>query len=328
MGELTELQLFWSLVLCFSLLMYLVLDGFDLGVGILFGFTRDALQRDSMMDSIAPVWDGNETWLIVVGAGLYAVFPGAYAIFFSALYLPIVLLLIALIFRGVAFEFRYRSKRHRWFWDGGFFVGSLVVAFVQGAGIGALIEEFPVENGQFAGDALTWLSPFSILTGLGLVVGYTLHGCTWLAVKTSGDLRERVYRLMPILLVTVAIILISTFCYTWIAGLDLFTRWQNWGRIWLFPLLTIMSIILMWWAMQRRKDYLLFSISALLIVSAFSVLAASFAPYIIPFSLTIADAASTESALLFLFWGAGLFALPIILVYTITVYWMFRGRVC
>jgi len=195
--DLTSLQWFWMLALAFALLIYLILDGFDLGVGILFGTTRNDAWRSTMMRTIAPVWDGNETWLLAAGAGLYAAFPVVYAIFFSALYLPVVLMLCGLMFRGVAFEFRVRATRHRKLWDGGFFAGSLVVSFVQGAAVGALIEELAVEQGQYVGGPLDWLSPFAVICGIGLVAGYSLHGACWLVAKTRGELREWAWRRIP-----------------------------------------------------------------------------------------------------------------------------------
>ncbi len=181
-----------------AILLYVILDGFDLGVGILFGTTRDEALRVQMMDTIAPFWDGNETWLVVIGAGLFAAFPVVYAVFLGAFYLPVLLLLFGLIFRGVAFEFRYRSERMRWVWDWGFFLGSTVVAFVQGAAVGAMMRGIPVVNGQFAGGPFDWLHPFAILTGIGLVLGYALLGAGWLVLKSEGALRDWAYAPHPV----------------------------------------------------------------------------------------------------------------------------------
>jgi Cytochrome bd terminal oxidase subunit II len=181
---------FWVGVIAFAILAYVILDGYDLGVGILFGTTANEQHRVTMMNAIAPYWDGNETWLVLVGAGLFAAFPMVYAIFLPAFYLPVALMLLGLIFRGVAFEFRYRSTRMRPVWDLGFFLGSLVAAFVQGAAIGTMVQELTVIDGHFAGGPFEWVTPFSVLCGIGLVLGYALLGAAWLVLKTEGDLRD------------------------------------------------------------------------------------------------------------------------------------------
>ncbi|WP_287320228.1 cytochrome d ubiquinol oxidase subunit II [Mesorhizobium sp.] len=189
----SDLALFWAAVIAASILVYVILDGFDLGVGILFGTTRDEEMRSRMMSSLAPFWDGNETWLVVIGASLFAAFPAVYAVFLGAFYIPVLLMLIGLISRGIAFEFRYRSGRMRPLWDAGFFVGSLLVAFAQGAAIGGLMRGIPVANNQYAGGSFSWLHPFPILTGIGLVLGYMLLGAGWLIVKNDGALRDWAY---------------------------------------------------------------------------------------------------------------------------------------
>ena len=191
--EPSNLALFWAGVIACAILLYVVLDGLDLGVGVLFGTTREEAHRVRMMGTIAPFWDGNETWLVVIGAGLFAAFPDVYAVFLGAFYLPVLLLLLGLIFRGVAFEFRFRSERMRWLWDWGFFLGSTVVAFVQGAAVGAMIRGIPVVDGQYAGSPFGWLHPFAVLTGIGLVLGYALLGAGWLVLKSDGELRDWAY---------------------------------------------------------------------------------------------------------------------------------------
>jgi cytochrome bd ubiquinol oxidase subunit II len=192
--EPSHLALFWAGVLACSILVYVILDGFDLGVGILFGTTRDEACRVLMMDTIASFWDGNETWLVVIGAGLFAAFPDACAAFLGAFYFPVLLMLFGLIFRGIAFEFRFRSEHMRPVWDWGFFLGSTLVAFVQGAAIGAMMRGIPVANGQYAGGPFRWLHPFAILTGIGLVLGYALLDAGWLVLKSEGELRDWAYR--------------------------------------------------------------------------------------------------------------------------------------
>jgi hypothetical protein len=191
--EPSNLALFWAGVIACAILLYVILDGLDLGVGVLFGTTREEAHRVRMMGTIAPFWDGNETWLVVIGAGLFAAFPDVYAVFLGAFYLPVLLLLLGLIFRGVAFEFRFRSERMRWLWDWGFFLGSTVVAFVQGAAVGAMIRGIPIVDGQYAGSPFGWLHPFPVLTGIGLVLGYALLGAGWLVLKSDGELRDWAY---------------------------------------------------------------------------------------------------------------------------------------
>ena len=204
---------FWAAVIAFAILMYVVLDGFDLGVGILFGTQASEQHRTTMMGAIAPFWDGNETWLVLVAAGLFATFPMVYAIFLPALYLPVALMLLAIIFRGVAFEFRERSTTMRPVWDWGFILGSLIIAFVQGTAIGAMVQELPVVDGRYAGGAFEWLTPFAIFCGIGAVLGYALHGAAWLVLKTDGELRDWAYRRLPWLLGGVVVVLIVVFVY-------------------------------------------------------------------------------------------------------------------
>ena len=226
--EPSNLALFWAGVLGCAILLYVILDGLDLGVGILFGTTRDEAKRAGMMGAVAPFWDGNETWLVVIGAGLFAAFPDAYAVFLSAFYFPVLLMLFGLIFRGIAFEFRYRSERMRPVWDRGFFLGSVVVAFAQGAAVGAMIRGIPVANGQYAGGSFGWLHPFAILTGTGLVLGYALLGAGWLVLKSDGELRDWAHRRIHWLTVGVFGVLLvaftATFDYSVLARSNLLIR--------------------------------------------------------------------------------------------------------
>ena len=210
--EPSNLTLFWAGAIALSIIVYVILDGFDLGVGVLYGTTKEDTKRVQMMNAIAPFWDGNETWLVIIGASLFAAFPVVYAVFLSAFYLPVLLLLFGLIFRGVAFEFRNRAGSMRWFWDWGLFLGSVVVAFVQGAAIGAMMRGVPVVNNQYAGDAFGWLHPFSVLTGIGLVFGYALLGAAWLVLKSEGPLRTWAYERIPWLVGGVFVTLGLAFC--------------------------------------------------------------------------------------------------------------------
>src|SRR5262249_28845232 len=218
------LVLFWAAVIAFAILMYVVLDGFDLGVGILFGTQASEQHRTTMMGAIAPFWDGNETWLVLVAAGLFATFPMVYAIFLPAFYLPVALMLLAIIFRGVAFEFRERSTTMRPVWDWGFILGSLIIAFVQGTAIGAMVQELPVVDGRYAGGAFEWLTPFAIFCGIGAVLGYALHGAAWLVLKTDGELRDWAYQRLPWLLGGVVVVLVIVVVYALATGLHVFAR--------------------------------------------------------------------------------------------------------
>ncbi len=322
--EPSSLALFWACVIAAAIVVYVILDGFDLGVGILFGNTGDAMLRDQMMATISPFWDGNETWLVVVGASLYAAFPVAYAVFLPAFYIPVLLLLLALIFRGVAFEFRYRGRRA--LWDRGFSVGSTVVAFVQGASVGAMIRGVPVMNNQYAGGAFEWLSPLPVLCGIGLILGYSLSGAGWLVLKSEGALRDWAWRRIPRLAGGVLVVLGVAFLAA------LFDRerigGQLHGRSWglVFPCIGLLAMLGVFASVRWRRDAWPFALTVLFFVAAFLTLAVMFWPYMTPYTITIGTAAAPEKTLSFLFWGAGLFVLPVIAVYTAAVYWLFRGK--
>jgi cytochrome bd ubiquinol oxidase subunit II len=322
----TPMVLFWAGALALTILLYVLLDGFDLGVGVLFGITRDESQRRSMIDAIAPVWDGNETWLVLAGATLFAVFPSGYALVMSAFYLPVIIMLAGLILRGVAFEFRERTQHMRWLWDAGFTGGSVTAAFMQGLMVGALVAGLPVRDGQYAGGDTSWLSPFAVLCGFGLVFGYTLLGAAWLVAKCDGPLRERAYRQLPWLVGSCAIVLGAVFVYAFASNLQVTDRWMEQPRLFVLPALGVLSAIFLIRSIRRRTDALPFRVAALGFVSAFATLAASFWPYLVPFSVTIAEAAAPPTTLSFMFWGAGIIVFPITLIYTTVNYLMFRGK--
>jgi len=319
------LALFWACVIAFAILIYTILDGFDLGVGILFGRTRDESLRVQMMNTIAPFWDGNETWLVVIGAGLFAAFPDVYAVFLSAFYLPVLILMIGLIFRGIAFEFCFRSLRMRRVWDRGFSLGSTVVAFVQGAAVGAMLRGIPVVDGHYAGGAFAWLHPFSILTGVGLVLGYALLGAGWLVLKNEGPLRDWAYRRIPWLAAAVLIALLLAFCitfdYSLVARNGLQVR--PWGIV--FPLIGIAALTAVVFGVRGKRDQIPFVLSVVFFLVSFLSLGVMFWPYMIPYSITVGSAAAPDASLQFLFCGA-IVVLPVILAYTISVYWIFRGK--
>ena len=327
--EPSTLALFWAGVIAAAIVLYVLLDGFDIGVGILFGTTRDEAKRGQMMTSIAPFWDGNETWLVVIAASLFGAFPAAYAVFLGAFYLPVLLMLFGLIFRGVAFEFRYRSSAGmRRFWDGGFFYGSAMVAFVQGAAVGAMMRGIPVENRQYAGGAFVWLHPFPVLTGIGLVLGYALLGAGWLAFKTEGALRDWAYARIPKLVGAVFAVLGLAFIVSLtvdagaIAQSNL--RLRSWGLI--FPLLSLAALLAVFAGARARRDGVPLAMAVAFFVTAFLTLGVMFWPYMIPYALTVADAAAPEASLRFFFYG-GIVVLPVIAIYTIGVYWVFRGKI-
>ena len=317
---------FWAVVIAFAILMYVVLDGYDLGVGILFGTMTNEQHRAAMMGTIAPYWDGNETWLVLIGAGLFAAFPMVYAVFLPAFYLPVALMLFGIAFRGVAFEFRDRSSRMRPVWDRGFFLGSLVVALVQGAAIGSMVQELNVVDGRYAGGGFDWLTPFAILCGLGAALGYALLGAAWLVLKTEGELRDWAYQRLPWLLVGVVVLLAVVFVYALATHLHMLDRWASHPILLLLPLLAALAIVGLGLGI-RRRDGLPFAMAVLAIALSFLTLAASFWPYMIPYTVTVEDAAAPPQSLEFFFWGGGLVVFPVVLIYTAAVFWIFRGKV-
>ena len=321
-----SLAYFWAVLIAVSIVIYVVLDGFDLGVGILFGLTREESHRVPMMHAIAPFWDGNETWLILIAAGLFGAFPSVYAIFLSAFYLPALLLLFGLIFRGVAFEFRNRSERLRGLWDVGFSLGSAVVAFVQGAAIGAMIEQLPVVDGRFAGNSLSWVSPFAIFCGLGLVCGYALLGAGWLVHKTEGPVREWAYRRIVWLLLGTLAFVVGALLVTLGTHLRVADVWAVRQWLLIFPLTGVLAIAGILAGVRLRRDELPFRATVALFLAAFATLAGTFWPWMIPYSVTIEGGAAPLASLTFMFYGAGLVVFPVVLAYTIGVYAVFKGK--
>ena len=323
--EPSNLVLFWAGVICLAIVLYTILDGFDLGTGVLYGTTADQSLRGQMMDTIAPFWDGNETWLVVIGAGLFAAFPDVYAVFLGAFYLPVLLLMIGLIFRGIGFEFCLRSSRMRPVWERGFFLGSTVVAFVQGAAVGAWMRGIPVVDGHYAGGSFGWLHPFPILTGIGLVLGYALLGACWLVYKNEGRIRDWAYsRLRPLtasVLIVVSLAFLVTMSYDSVARSHLQTR--PWGYV--FPLIGLVAMVAILFGARGKRDQLPFALTVVFFLASFLTLAVMFWPYMIPYSITVASAAAPDASLQFLFY-AGILVLPVILAYTIGVYRIFRGK--
>lgn len=318
----------WVAILGFGLLMYVLADGFDLGVGMLFPFAANEDERDVMMNSVAPVWDGNETWLILGGAGLLAAFPLVYAVFLPALYIGVFLLLAGLIFRGVAFEFRFKaSAKGKPMWNLAFTGGSLVATFAQGAVVGAYIQGFETENMRYVGGAFDWLTPFTVMTGLGLVAGYSLLGATWLVLKTEGELQQRMRRWSQRLLAVVMgfFVVVSV----WTPQMDAYVnaRWfGNLSWLWLLPAATVAVAALVWRALARGREALPFIGTIVLFGLFYAGLLFSKWPYVVPPNHTFHDAASAPESQLFLLVGV-LFVIPFVLMYTAWTYYVFRGKV-
>jgi cytochrome d ubiquinol oxidase subunit II len=318
---------FWVVLLAVSMLLYVLLDGFDLGVGILFGLARGEERRRAMLSAVAPIWDGNETWLVVTGVILWGAFPAVYATLLSAFYLPLLVMLAGLILRGVAFEFRAKSERARRMWDWSFAGGSLAATFIQGMTVGALVEGLPVENGQYAGGDFGWFSPFAALCGAGLCLGYALLGASWLVKKCEAEPRDVAWRQIPYLAVGVLVFLAIVFIYALAENNQLMGRWIERPYLFVFPAIGAAAAVVLAASVRRRRDGWPFYMVALIFISAFGTLAISFWPYMIPFVITIDEAAAPHSSLAFMFWGEGLFVFPLMLIYTAVSYRVFRGKV-
>lgn len=324
-----DLAFIWAGLIAFAVLAYVILDGFDLGLGILFPFMRDTAQKDVAMNTVAPVWDGNETWLVLGGGGLFAVFPLAYAVIMPALYAPIIAMLLGLIFRGVAFEFRWRTKKNQWVWDLSFALGSLTAAFAQGITLGALVQGIEVANRGYAGGWWDWLTPFSLVTGVAVVIGYALLGATWLIYKTEGALQQQAYGwAWTTGFGTVVMIGIVSL---WTPFLDdvFMERWFAFPAIIYsapVPILVAASAYSLLVSLKNRRELQPFLSALALFVLCFVGLGIGFYPYIVPHSITIWDAAGPDSSLMFLLYGASVL-IPLILAYTAYSYWVFRGKV-
>jgi cytochrome bd ubiquinol oxidase subunit II len=319
--------MFWVAVLIISMLLYVLLDGFDLGIGILFGLTRIEIKRAVMMSAISPIWDGNETWLVVAGVVLWGAFPVVYATLFSAFYLALLVMLAGLILRGVAFEYRHKTERMRWVWDVAFAGGSLVATFIQGLMVGALVEGLALTNEQYTGGTFGWLSPFAVLCGIGLCFGYSLLGACWLVNKCEGDVRDAAYRQIPFLAIGLLIFLVVVFALALFEDLPVLRRWVDRPFLFVFPALGIVAALLAANSVRRRHDRVPFIMVMLIFAAAFATLAFSFWPYMIPFSITIKEAAAPHASLAFLFWFAGIIVFPLMLIYTAISLTVFKGKV-
>lgn len=322
-----DLALIWAFIIGFGVIMYVLMDGFDLGVGILFPFAPDEASRDVMMNSVAPVWDGNETWLVLGGAGLLAAFPLVYSILLPALYIGVFLLLAGLIFRGVAFEFRFKARTSRYLWNWAFAGGSTIASFAQGAVVGAYIQGFETANKVYVGGALDWLTPFTVLTGLGMLAGYALLGSTWLILKTEGELQDWAYRITTPLLVAVLVVFGIVSVWTPFVNDMVRARWfSTIDVIWILPVLALLCAFQIYRSVRRRFNGMPFVATMGLFIFTYLGLLVSRWPYVVPPNYTIWDASSAYDSQLFLLLGL-LFVIPIILTYTAWTYWVFRGKV-
>lgn len=319
----------WAGLIAFAVLAYVILDGFDLGIGILFPFFKGEKNRDMMMNSVAPVWDGNETWLVLGGGGLFAVFPLAYAIIMPALYAPIIIMLLALIFRGVAFEFRWKTKGHQYVWDLAFAGGSIVATFAQGVALGALVQGIPVANRAYAGGWWNWFTPFSLMTGVALLFGYALLGAGWLIYKTEDALQTRAFHAAKITgIATLALICIVSLWTPFINPVFM-ERWLRFPQIIYtspVPLMVLGSAYMLFTGIKKRNDLQPFLAALALFVISYIGLGISFYPYIVPHAVTIWQAAGPDNSLKFLLAGTAVLV-PLILAYTAWSYWVFRGKV-
>ncbi|TWA74462.1 cytochrome bd-I ubiquinol oxidase subunit 2 apoprotein [Azospirillum brasilense] len=323
------LTLAWVAIVGFAVFMYVLMDGFDLGIGILYPFAPSEEARDVMMNSVAPVWDFNETWLILGGAGLFAAFPIAYAVVLPAMYLPLLLMLIALIFRGVAFEFRFKARSSRHLWNKAFFLGSLLATFAQGVVLGSFIQGIEVEGRNFAGTMLDWLTPFSLFCGVALIAGYALLGSTWLIWRTIGILQDWCFRVARRLLVVVLVLVAAVSLWTPFLDASIAARWFSVPNILLLspvPLMVGFLAFGLWRALDEGREVLPFAFAMGLFALSYLGLAISLWPVLIPPGITIWQAAAPPETQVFLLIGMA-FLIPTILIYTAYSYWVFRGKV-
>ena len=324
-----DLTVIWAFIIAFGVFAYVVMDGFDLGIGILFPSFRVGEGRNRAMNSIAPVWDGNETWLVLGGGGLFAAFPLAYAIILPATYPLMIAMLLGLVFRGVAFEFRWRDAGHRPFWDMAFFGGSLVAALSQGMILGAILQGITVENRAYAGSWWDWLTPYTLLTGLGVVAGYCLLGATWLIWKLDGQPQDHAYKVAKRAAIATLLLLIAVSLYTPMLDEDYWHRWFEAPGIYFasqVPLLTAILAAALFWALAKRRQAAPFWLSLGIFLLGMAGLGVSMFPFVVPDQVTIWDAAAPHRSQVFMLVGVGL-TLPLILGYTGWAYWVFRGKV-
>lgn len=324
-----DLPTIWAGLLAVAIFIYVILDGFDLGIGLVFPFLDTDGCRDVAMNSVAPVWDGNETWLVLGGGGLLAAFPLAYAIVLPALYAPFIVMILALVFRGVAFEYRWRDKAHEKTWDRSFFFGSLLATFTQGIVLGAFVQGIEVEGRAYAGGWWDWLTPFSLMCGVALTAGYALLGSTWLVMKSEGILREKAYSIAKPMALATLIFMGIVSLWTPFLSPEIAERWFTFPQLlFVLPVPTLVFILaaVLGWGLTKRRDNIPFLATIGIFLLCFIGLGIGITPYIVPRAVTIAEAAAPDKSLMFMLVGA-LILLPMILAYTAYSYWVFRGKV-
>lgn len=325
-----DITFVWAIIIFFGVMMYVVMDGFDLGIGVLFALVPQREHRDVMMNTVAPVWDGNETWLVLGGAGLFAAFPMAYAVILSAIYLPLIFMLLGLIFRGVAFEFCFKAPDHeKHIWDKAFIGGSFVAAFFQGVTLGAYIDGIKMSGHTFVGGAFDWFSPFPIFVGFGVVIAYSLLGCCWLIWKTEGELQARMLKLAKTLVWGIVAMIGIISIWTPLSHPAIAERWFSYPHLLWFspvPILVVLTVIVFFKTIKSAHDLAPFLCALFLIFLGYTGLAISLWPNIIPPNISIWDAAAPHESQLFALYGT-VVIIPVILAYTFWAYYVFRGKV-
>jgi cytochrome d ubiquinol oxidase subunit II len=327
-GDVLDLPLIWGGLIALSVFIYVLLDGFDLGCGILFPFAGSDKNRSRIMNSIAPFWDGNETWLVLGGGGLFAAFPVAYGIIMSGLYLPVIFMLFGLIMRGVAFEFRFKATSHRYVWDYFFFIGSLLAAFLQGVMLGALVQGMEASNRLYTGGPFDWLTPFSLMCGVAVVIGYALLGSTWLIIKTEHNLQIWARKVSGWMLSALVVSMVVVTIFMYFSGIAALEGWFSFpGLLYLAPMPVI--VVLLFFLMRKdltgEREYRPFLLTAALFLMGYIGVCSAIFPYIVPYQMTIYEAAAADTSLSFMLIGAGIM-LPIILSYTAFAYYTFKGK--
>ena len=319
----------WLVLIAFFVIMYVICDGLDLGTGILFPLIKKQSHRDIMMSSILPVWDGNQTWLVLGGASLYGAFPLAFSTLLPILYAPLFLMLTALLFRGITFEFRLKAKTSINRWDRLFFIGSIVTAFVQGIVLGTYVQGFNVVNGVVEFSYLSWFTPFSFITGLGEIFGYALLGVGWLIAKTEADLQRKFFKIASKLLPIVLVFLILVSLWTPLVNEKTKLFWfdpDNFYRLASLPIATFVLLVGLWWSLRKQNEFAPFWLTIGIFICAYAGFLINSWPYLVPHQITYWQAAAPRNTLQFMLVGV-VIMLPILLYYTCSAYYIFRGKV-
>ncbi|WP_169391904.1 MULTISPECIES: cytochrome d ubiquinol oxidase subunit II [Psychrobacter] len=327
-GDVLDLPLIWGALIALAVFVYVLLDGFDLGCGILFPFAGSDKNRSRIMNSIAPFWDGNETWLVLGGGGLFAAFPVAYGIIMTGLYLPVIFMLFGLIMRGVAFEFRFKASSKRYVWDFFFFIGSVVAAFFQGVMLGALVQGLEASNRLYTGGPFDWLTTFSVVCGISLIIGYALLGSTWLIIKTEHKLQVWARKVSNWMLIALVLAMVVVTVFMYFSDIDALEGWFSLpGILYLapMPIIVIALFFLMRKDLSTEREYRPFLLTVALFLMGYIGVCFAVFPYIVPYQMTLHEAAAADTSLSFMLIGAAIM-LPIILSYTGYAYYTFKGK--